>query len=82
MFTEKCSHLAPPWSLTLTPPSVVVQLAIATAGRPILSLRREILVVMLRDLIARSKEPLSFLLRTRGGGRAKEIHHVVERILK
>ena len=82
MFTEKCSHLAPPWNLMLTPPSVVAQLATATAGRPVSSLRREILVVMLRDLIARSKEPLSFLLRTRGGGRAKEIHHVVERILK
>ena len=61
----------------LTPPSVESQLAVATAGRPVSSLRRETLVVMVRSLMARSKEPLSFLFRTR-----RVIYYVEERIFK
>jgi len=57
------SDLAPPRNLMLTAPTVAVQLAMATDGRPVSSLRTEMLALMDRSLIPRLKEPLSFLFQ-------------------
>lgn len=62
---QRFFYLAPPWNLMLALPTVAAQLTLLTTGRPVSSLLMAILVVIVRSLTFKSKEPLSFLLRER-----------------
>ncbi|TNN78591.1 hypothetical protein EYF80_011186 [Liparis tanakae] len=54
-------YLAPPWNLTLTLPTLATQLAVLTTGWPVSSLLMAMVVVTVRPLTFKSKEPLFFL---------------------